>query len=105
MKNFRFPVILALTAVLLLVTLPAAAVMRGIPASDGRPQATIEGTITSVSVPVSASGPIVTLLGGLVSFDATGATIGFVGRTRRDDRDAGRRDRGSSPSSIRRPLP
>jgi len=75
MKVFR---ISALLLALVVLASSAAADMRGIPASEGHPQATIEGTITSVNVPFAGAGPIVTLLGGLVSFDATGATVRFV---------------------------
>lgn len=76
MKTFRSP--LLIPTLILLVALPAAADMRGIPAADERPQATIEGTITSVNVPIAGGGPIVTLLGGLVAFDATGASVRYV---------------------------
>ena len=76
MKTSRLPVFLM--ALLLVAALPAAADMRGIPASEGHPQATIEGTITSVNIPIAGGGPIVTLLGGLVSFDATDATVRYV---------------------------
>ena len=69
---------LLIPALALLVAVPAAADMRGVPATDERPQATIEGTITSVNVPIAGGGPIVTLLGGLVAFDATGATVRYV---------------------------
>lgn len=79
MKSFRLPVLLS--ALLLLVAGPAAADVRGIPASDGHPQATIEGTITSVNVPFASPGPIVTLLGGLVHFDAEGATVRHINGT------------------------
>lgn len=67
-----------LLVALLVLALPGSADMRGVPASDGHPQATIEGTITHVGVPIASPGPIVTLLGGLVSFDAEGATVRFV---------------------------
>lgn len=77
MKLSRLPVILAVAVALIFVALPATADMRGIPASDGRPQASIEGTISSVS------SSTVALLDGLVSFDATGAAVRFV-----DGRDA-----------------
>lgn len=66
-----------LPVLVLVAALPAAADMRAIPASDGHPQATIEGTISSISIPFAGGGPIVTLLGGLVSFDANGATVRF----------------------------
>jgi hypothetical protein len=64
-------------ALVLLTAVPATADMRGVPAPDERPQATIEGTITSVNVPIAGGGPIVTLLDGLVAFDATGATVRY----------------------------
>lgn len=62
-------------ALLLLLALPLAADMRTAPTTDGATPASIEGTITSINVPFAGGGPIVTLLGGLVSFDATGATV------------------------------
>ncbi len=76
MKVLRLSVLLSV--LLLLVAGPAAADVRGIPASDGHPQATIEGTITSVNVPFASPGPIVTLLDGLVHFDAEKATVRYV---------------------------
>lgn len=62
---------------LLLLALPAAATVRTTPPSEGPPQASIEGTVTSVNVPFVGGGPIVTLLHGLVHFDATDATVRF----------------------------
>jgi hypothetical protein len=59
----------------LLLALPLAADMRTAPAKDGATPASIEGTITSINIPIAGGGPIVTLLGGLVSFDATGASV------------------------------
>ncbi|MHB8796884.1 MAG: DUF5666 domain-containing protein [Thermoanaerobaculia bacterium] len=76
MKLFRSSILIP--ALVLLIAGPATADMRGVPASDERPQATIEGTITSVNVPIAGGGPIVTLLDGLVAFDATGATVRYV---------------------------
>lgn len=76
MKLFRSP--LLIPALILLIAAPANADVRGVPAPDERPQATIEGTITSVNVPIAGGGPIVTLLDGLVAFDATGATVQYV---------------------------
>ena len=75
MKAFR-PV-LFLTAISLLLAFPAAADVRTSPAPEGPPPAAIEGTITHLSIPFVGGGPIVTLLDGLVSFDATGATVRF----------------------------
>lgn len=75
MKLFRSS--LLISALVLLIAAPATADMRGVPATDERPQATIEGTITSVNVPIAGGGPIVTLLDGLVAFDATGATVRY----------------------------
>lgn len=63
---------------LLLLALPLAADMRTAPTTDGPPPALIEGTITSINVPFAGGGPIVGLLDGLVSFDATGATVRFA---------------------------
>ena len=76
MKPFRSSFLTP--AVLLLLAVPATADVRGVPAADERPQATIEGTITSVNVPIAGGGPIVTLLDGLVAFDATGATVRYL---------------------------
>lgn len=76
MKHFLTS--LLIPALALLVAVPATADVRGVPATDERPQATIEGTITSVNVPIVGGGPIVTLLGGLVAFDATGAAVRYV---------------------------
>jgi hypothetical protein len=75
MKAFR-PV-LFLTAICLLSAFPISADMRSAPAPEGPPSAAIEGTITHINVPFVGDGPIVTLLDGLVSFDATGATVRF----------------------------
>ena len=75
MKLFRSS--LLISALVLLIAVPATADTRGVPATDERPQATIEGTITSVNVPIAGGGPIVTLLDGLVAFDATGATVRY----------------------------
>ncbi len=69
--------VLVLPALFLLLALPASAVTRGVPAFDGPPPASIEGTITSINIPFVGGGPIVTLLDGLISFDATGATVRF----------------------------
>lgn len=74
MKAFR-PVVL--TALFLLLALPAAANARTSPATDGPPPASIEGVISSLAVPIAGGGPIVSILDGLVSFDATGATVRF----------------------------
>ncbi len=79
MKSFR-PLYL-LPAILLLLALPAAADLRSAPVMEGPPSAAIEGTITSLSIPFVGGGPIVTLLDGLVSFDATGATVRFSNGT------------------------
>ena len=79
MKSFR-PVLI-LTALFLLLALPAAADARSTPAMEGAPPAAIEGTITHISIPFVGGGPIVTLLDGLVSFDATGATVRFSNGT------------------------
>ena len=70
---------LPLLAVLpLVLSLALSADTRGLPATDARPEATIEGTITHLAIPFVGPGPIVTLLGGLVSFDAAGATVRHV---------------------------
>ena len=79
MKTIR-PVLL-LSAFFLLLTLPIAADVRSTPAMEGPPPAAIEGTITSVNIPFAGGGPIVTLLDGLVSFDATGAKVRFADGT------------------------
>lgn len=63
---------------LLLLALPLAADMRTAPTTDGPPPAMVEGTITSLDVPFVGDGLIVSLLGGLVSFDAAGATVRFA---------------------------
>jgi hypothetical protein len=76
MKTSRRPVLLS--ALSLLLALPAGAAVRSMPTTDGPPAASIEGTITSVNIPFVGGGPIVTLLDGLVSFDATGATVRFA---------------------------
>lgn len=65
-------------ALFLLLALPLAADTRRAPTTDGATPASIEGTITSINVPFAGGGPIVTLLGGLVSFDATGASVRFA---------------------------
>ena len=62
----------------LVLSLALSADTRGLPATDGRPEATIEGTITHLAIPFVGPGPIVTLLGGHVSFDAAGATVRHV---------------------------
>ncbi len=62
-------------ALFLLMALPSAAAVRRTPAVDGPQPASIEGMISSVNLPV------VTLLGGLVSFDASGATVRFSNGT------------------------
>jgi hypothetical protein len=72
---------LLLPALVILLALPAAADTRAVPAADGLPSAAIEGTITSVNIPFAGGGPIVTLLDGLVSFDATGAKVRFADGT------------------------
>lgn len=77
----RQPRLALLPALLLLATLPLAADVRTAPTIDGPPPASIEGTITHVGVPIASPGPIVTLLGGLVSFDAEGATVRFADGT------------------------
>lgn len=69
--------VFVLPALFLLLALPASAVTRGMPALDGPPPASIEGTITSINIPFVGGGPILTLLDGLISFDATGATVRF----------------------------
>lgn len=74
MKTFRR---ILLLPTLLLLVLPATATVRTMPPFEGPPQASIEGTVTSVNVPFVGGGPIVTLLDGLVHFDATGATVRF----------------------------
>ncbi|HYN41316.1 MAG TPA: DUF5666 domain-containing protein [Thermoanaerobaculia bacterium] len=79
MKSFR-PHFLV-PALLLLLALPITADMRSTPAMEGPPSAAIEGTITSLNIPFVGGGPIVTLLDGLVSFDATGATVRFSNGT------------------------
>lgn len=68
---------LAIPALFLLLALPAAAGARTAPAPEGPPSSAIEGTVTSINIPIVGGGPIVTLLDGLVSFDATGATVRF----------------------------
>ena len=78
MKTLRLALLLPVTA--LLLAFPAAAETRAVPTADG-PSAAIEGTITSVNIPFVGGGPIVTLLDGLVSFDATGATVQFADAT------------------------
>ena len=75
MKAFR-PVLL-LPALFLLLALPIAADVRSMPSLEGPPPASIEGTITSLNIPFVGGGPIVTLLDGLVSFDATGSAVRF----------------------------
>lgn len=75
MKSCRS--VLAIPALFLLLALPAAAGARTAPAPDGPPSSAIEGTVTSINIPIVGGGPIVTLLDGLVSFDATGATVRF----------------------------
>ena len=79
MKNLRLALLLPVVA--LLLALPAAAETRGVPTAEGPPSAAIEGTITSVNIPFAGGGPIVTLLHGLVSFDATGAKVRFADGT------------------------
>jgi hypothetical protein len=79
MKTFRFPVVLA--AVILLLAPPAAADTRSAVAIDGPPPASIEGTISSLHAPIAGGGPIVSLLDGLVSLDATGAAVRFTDGT------------------------
>lgn len=68
-------------ALFLLLALPASADARTAPALEGPPSSAIEGTITSLNIPFVDGGPIVTLLDGLVSFDATGATVRFSNGT------------------------
>jgi len=75
MKSLR--AVLLLPALLLFLALPAAAVTRTMPTPEGPSSDAIEGTVTSISIPFAGGGPIVTLLDGLVSFDATGATVRF----------------------------
>ncbi|MBK8598105.1 MAG: hypothetical protein IPP07_26500 [Holophagales bacterium] len=75
MKSSR-PALL-LPALFLFLTLPAAADVRPKPTVEGPPQAAIEGTVTSINIPFVGGGPIVTLLDGLVHFDATDATVRF----------------------------
>jgi hypothetical protein len=70
-----------LPALILLLALPSAADVRRTPAIEGPPPSAIEGTITSIHVPFAGGGPIVSLLSGLVSFDATGATVRFANGT------------------------
>lgn len=69
--------VLAIPALFLLLALPAAAGARTAPAPEGPPSSAIEGTVTSINIPIVGGGPIVTLLDGLVSFDAIGATVRF----------------------------
>ncbi|MBK6403916.1 MAG: hypothetical protein IPF66_02080 [Holophagales bacterium] len=69
--------VLAISALFLLMAFPAAAGVRTAPAPEGPPSSAIEGTVTSINIPIVGGGPIVTLLDGLVSFDATGATVRF----------------------------
>jgi len=78
LKKLRLALLLPVVA--LLLALPAAAETRAVPTTDV-PSAAIEGTITSVSIPFAGGGPIVTLLDGLVSFDATGAKVRFADGT------------------------
>lgn len=70
-----------LPALVLLLALPSAADVRSTPAIEGPPPSAIEGTITSLHVPIAGGGPIVSLLSGLVSFDATGATVRIANGT------------------------
>jgi len=80
MKTLRLALIAPVLA--LLVAVPAAAETRAVPSSDAAlPSSTIEGTITSVSIPFVGGGPIVTLLDGLVHFDANGASVKFADGT------------------------
>jgi hypothetical protein len=78
MKHRRLALVPALV---LLLALPLAADVRSVPVADGPPPASIEGTITHVGVPIASPGPIVTLLGGLVSFDAEGASVRYADGT------------------------
>ena len=73
MKPFRTA--LAFSALMLVLALPAVSDVRTAPALEGQPSSAIEGIVTSLSIPFAGGGPIVTLLDGLVSFDATGATV------------------------------
>jgi hypothetical protein len=80
MKTLRLALLLPVLA--LLVAVPAAADTRAVPTSDATvPASTIEGTITHLSIPFAGGGPIVTLLDGLVHFDATGASVKFADGT------------------------
>lgn len=76
MKAFRSA--LVLPALFLLLALPASAVTRAMPALEGPPPSSIEGTITSINIPFVGEGPLLTLLDGLITFDATGATVRFA---------------------------
>lgn len=77
----RQPRVALLPALVLLLALPSAADVRSTPAVEGPPPSAVEGTITSLHVPIAGGGPIVSLLSGLVSFDATGATVRFANGT------------------------
>lgn len=79
MKTLRNALLLPLVA--LLAALPAPAETRAVPTTDAIPTSSIEGTITSVNIPFAGGGPIVTLLDGLVHFDATGAKVAFADGT------------------------
>lgn len=79
MKTVRIS--LVLPALFMLLALPAAAGTRPAAAIDGPPPASIEGTISSLHAPIAGGGPIVSILDGLVSFDATGATVRFTDGT------------------------
>ncbi len=90
MRLLRFAL---LPALVLLLALPSAADVRRTPAIEGPPPSAVEGTISSIHVPFAGGGPIVSLLSGLVSFDATGATVRFANGTSgtTDDLEAGQR--------------
>ena len=79
MKTLRLALLLPLVA--LLAALPATAETRAVPTTDAIPASSIEGTIASLSIPFVGGGPIVTLLGGLVHFDANGAKVTFADGT------------------------
>lgn len=85
--------IVLLPALVLLLAFPATADPRSRPTVEGPPPAAIEGTISSLHAPIAGGGPIVSILDGLVWFDATGATVRFGDGTpgTTDDLAAGQR--------------